>query len=171
MALVNCVECGNKISDSAEACPNCGFPMCEYISYVNNEKQKRKEEKIQLENERKAEEERLAEEKRLANIKCYECCEIIGSVDICPHCGFSMIKYKQKTEELERKRSDLQRINQNNVSLSSYHSSASVTCPYCKSINVKKISTSSRAVSTLAFGIMSKKIGKQWHCNNCKSDF
>lgn len=46
-----------------------------------------------------------------------------------------------------------------------------VTCPYCNSTNTKKISTASRAGSILGFGILSKKIGKQWHCNNCGSDF
>lgn len=46
-----------------------------------------------------------------------------------------------------------------------------ITCPYCNSTNTKKISTASRAGSILGFGILSKKIGKQWHCNNCGSDF
>lgn len=27
MALITCPECGREISDRAEACPNCGFPI------------------------------------------------------------------------------------------------------------------------------------------------
>ena len=46
-----------------------------------------------------------------------------------------------------------------------------VQCPYCKSFDIKKISTGSRIVSTGLFGLGSSKIGKQWHCNSCKSDF
>lgn len=46
-----------------------------------------------------------------------------------------------------------------------------VTCSYCGSSNVKKISFTSRTISTGLFGLGSKKIGKQWHCNNCGSDF
>lgn len=46
-----------------------------------------------------------------------------------------------------------------------------IKCPYCKSTNVAKISTAGRIVSVGLFGLGSKKIGKQWHCNNCKSDF
>ena len=46
-----------------------------------------------------------------------------------------------------------------------------VNCPYCKSTDVKIVSSSSRILSTLTFGLAGKKIGKQWHCNNCKSDF
>ncbi len=46
-----------------------------------------------------------------------------------------------------------------------------IKCPYCKSTSVKKISTTSRVVSTGLFGLASKKIGKQRHCNGCGSDF
>lgn len=46
-----------------------------------------------------------------------------------------------------------------------------VSCPYCQSTNLSKISTGSRMFSTMMFGFGSKKLGKQWHCNNCKSDF
>lgn len=44
-------------------------------------------------------------------------------------------------------------------------------CPYCGSTNLTKVSGTSRFASTLMFGIGSKKIGKQWKCNNCKSYF
>ncbi|RHI25837.1 hypothetical protein DW172_03930 [Agathobacter rectalis] len=46
-----------------------------------------------------------------------------------------------------------------------------VECPYCHSTNTSKIGTVSRMTSTAMFGLASKKIGKQWHCNSCNSDF
>lgn len=46
-----------------------------------------------------------------------------------------------------------------------------VTCPYCKSNNVSKISTASKAASVAFWGIFSQKVKKQWHCNKCGSDF
>lgn len=46
-----------------------------------------------------------------------------------------------------------------------------IKCPYCQSSNIAKISTAGRVVSVGLFGLASGKIGKQWHCNNCKSDF
>lgn len=46
-----------------------------------------------------------------------------------------------------------------------------VECPYCHSNDVSKISTLGRAASVGVLGLASKKIGKQWHCNHCKSDF
>lgn len=46
-----------------------------------------------------------------------------------------------------------------------------VSCPYCKSTNVSRISTAGRLISVGLFGLGSRKIGKQWHCNGCKSNF
>lgn len=47
-----------------------------------------------------------------------------------------------------------------------------IHCPYCNSTNVKKITTTSKAVHTAIFGIFSMgRNSKQWHCNDCKSDF
>lgn len=46
-----------------------------------------------------------------------------------------------------------------------------VECPYCHSTNTEKINTLNRAVSISIVGAASSKLGKQWHCNNCKSDF
>ena len=49
--------------------------------------------------------------------------------------------------------------------------SVEVHCPYCKSNNTNKLSVASRSFSIGLFGLGSPKIGKQWHCNNCNSDF
>lgn len=47
-----------------------------------------------------------------------------------------------------------------------------VRCPYCNSWNTQKISTSSKVGSVALFGIFAAgKATKQWHCNECKSDF
>lgn len=58
-----------------------------------------------------------------------------------------------------------------NIPQQKKESNNQITCPYCKSANVKKISTDSRMLSTGFWGLGSGKIGKQWHCNNCSSDF
>lgn len=45
-------------------------------------------------------------------------------------------------------------------------------CPYCHSKNTKKISGLSKAGNVALFGVFAVgKVSKQWHCNNCKSDF
>lgn len=49
--------------------------------------------------------------------------------------------------------------------------SKTVKCTYCGSSNVKKIGLFNRAISTELWGLGSKKIGKQFHCNHCGADF
>lgn len=52
------------------------------------------------------------------------------------------------------------------------NSTPTITCPYCKSTDCKKISGLSKAGSVALWGIFAlSKTTKQWHCNNCKSDF
>ena len=47
-----------------------------------------------------------------------------------------------------------------------------VTCPYCNSTDTKKISNTSKAIAVGLFGIFALgKANKEWHCNNCNSDF
>ncbi len=44
-------------------------------------------------------------------------------------------------------------------------------CPICQSANIKKISGLSKAGSVAMWGIFSRKVHKQWHCNNCDSEW
>ena len=50
--------------------------------------------------------------------------------------------------------------------------SIKVTCPYCKSTNTSKITIANKAAHTAIFGVWSiARNTKEWHCNNCRSDF
>ncbi len=45
-------------------------------------------------------------------------------------------------------------------------------CPYCHSTDTKKITNTSKAVHTVLFSIWSMgKNAKNYHCENCGSDF
>lgn len=44
-------------------------------------------------------------------------------------------------------------------------------CPTCGSTNIKKISGLAKAGSVAMFGILSRKVHKQWHCNSCGSEW
>lgn len=46
-----------------------------------------------------------------------------------------------------------------------------VTCPYCKSTNTNKITTTSKVINTALWGIFGTRRYKNYHCNNCGSDF
>lgn len=78
--------------------------------------------------------------------------------------------YKEQKEILQKRirKSEESRINEYQQKYLAEHN---IHCPYCNSSNVTKIGTFDRVVSTGLFGLASKKIGKQWHCNECKSDF
>lgn len=75
----------------------------------------------------------------------------------------------KSSPEAKQKRIEQDRID--GIYQTLHASSTSVKCPYCQSEDVKKISVAGRAASVGLFGLTSKKIGKQWHCNRCKSDF
>lgn len=44
-------------------------------------------------------------------------------------------------------------------------------CPTCQSEDIKKISVTSKAGSVALWGLFSQKVKKQWHCNNCGSEW
>ncbi len=57
------------------------------------------------------------------------------------------------------------------VITASYSTKPVVECPYCHSQNTKKVSVASKAGSVALWGIFSQKVKKQWHCNNCGSEW
>lgn len=102
--------------------------------------------------------------------------KIVGEIEIeCPYCGHNK-SYKNillnGVSEFG-KCMNCGRMTYNKV-LKGFASNQTplVECPYCHSTNTKKISTSSKVSRVALFGIFSMgKVTKQWHCNNCKSDF
>ncbi len=77
----------------------------------------------------------------------------------CDKCGYSTDGYRKKMEKLQSEVHDTK------------SNKAKVKCPYCSSGNVTKISNIQRSLSTYLLGLGSSKIGRQWHCNDCNSDF
>lgn len=140
MALIKCTECQHNVSDQAEKCPNCGYPVRKILSDLSFSYR----------------------QEQMKGLVCQECgCEQIAGIEtpmgelvgICSKCG-NKVTRQTMPEQYKTP------IN-----------STVVECPYCQSTNTKKISGSSRVASFLTFGLASKKVGKQWHCNKCGSDF
>lgn len=47
-----------------------------------------------------------------------------------------------------------------------------ITCPYCHSTNVEKITMGKRVVKGWLWGVAAANtLVKEWHCKNCKSNF
>jgi len=78
--------------------------------------------------------------------------------------------YTIKNQNQESQQEYFDRINSHTINKDSL-SKPKVECPYCHSTDTSKIGTVSRMASTGFFGLASKKMGKQWHCNKCGSDF
>lgn len=108
-------------------------------------------------------------------IKCRRCnSNIKVDTEICPFCRASQIdghvvstqtNYVQKYLEKHPNGRDTPLWKREEKPLI-------ITCPYCNSTNTKKISNKSKAKNVFWYGIFAiGKVSKQWHCNNCKSDF
>ena len=94
----------------------------------------------------------------------------------CPHCGHKIVndsKYCPKCNYyLGNYVGRKQVLPEYQPPQPAQPSTPVVQCPYCKSTNTKKITTTSKAVHTALFGIFSMgRNSKQWHCDNCGSDF
>lgn len=49
MAMIKCPECGKKISDKAEACPNCGCPIDKNsLNNIDNQKKPKKNNALKI---------------------------------------------------------------------------------------------------------------------------
>ena len=169
MALIICPECGSKISDKTEQCIHCGCPIEKneeaMICKINGKDydlsgfykriMKAKENENGFFND--PDFEKIRDEISLLT-------NIATSVELC-----LIIKKTEKVPEVYNGKTIQQA--QYERQLARAREAQKVHCPYCKSTNVKKISFTGKALSVGTLGILSKKIGKQWHCNNGKSDF
>lgn len=108
-----------------------------------------------------------------------ELSKIIGTVEIiCPRCGYNISNKHimgDHTEFGECKKCGKMTYHKLLKSILPQNTTQNInriSCPYCNSTNVKKISTTSKVAYGATFGIFAaSKIANQWHCNNCKSDF
>ena len=73
-----------------------------------------------------------------------------------------------KSKRLEQYSQYKNATNANNINITADNTPK---CPICNSKNLKKISVANRAVNIAIFGVLSTKINKQWHCNDCGTNF
>lgn len=99
----------------------------------------------------------------VSKFECSDCGSLSGTLEEndyklgvrCNNCNKLHIMIEKQTTINNRNKQIVQKNNQ-------------PKCPMCGSTNISKISAMSRATSIIGFGILSKKIGKQWQCNNPK---
>lgn len=158
MALIVCPECGKEISDKSEACIHCGYPLINTKCNINGIIYDFKEELpialLEKTDDYAAAYGKIRRKTSLTLADAGDLIRIIKEMKAIPE-TFTP-KYPLENRERLYKESKAK----------------NVECPYCHSNNVKKITTTSKAVHTALFGIFSVgRNSKQWHCNQCNSDF
>ncbi len=167
MSLVKCIECGNKVSEFAEMCPNCGCPIGIILNSKNNYCHKIKidsgREYDLTDFDKTVDTETLQSVVSIARMLMHNYqipgvdAKLIGDV-----IAFNNNQIPADYNEA------LEKMRASNRARREKAEAFKPKCPMCGSTNISKISTLSRASSVIGFGILSKKIGKQWQCNNPK---
>ena len=152
MALISCPECNKEVSDRAEVCVHCGYPLRNTICVINGDKYDLSFVFTTI--NANPEHDRIFKEgyiKKEAETNGYD----VGS---------------RNTDEL------MDQILKTGVIPKTFewpypediiYLNSAITCPTCKSNNVAKIGAGERAVSVGLLGIFSKKINKTYKCNSC----
>jgi len=147
MALIRCPECGQMISDTIIQCIYCGYVLNNNFCTINGIIYDFSEELNMI-----LSTDITMYNNAVSSIGKKTYLNIADAISIC-----DIIKATRNIPSVYVPQFPLEM--------------PSIICPYCNSNNIYKISTVSRLLSTGLFGLGSGKIGKQWHCNNCGSDF
>lgn len=189
MAVVVCPKCKTKMDYHEEECATCGFQIAEYIQEqglvdIN---------KAMICPKCGMDYAGYGEDSDIIYLNCRICNTPIVPTDLT---GSELTAYvcdgSVSDEETDRREAEVaNKYGNNQFSWEAFElrlakikaendacskpklvsQTPQVACPYCKSTNVKRISALNRAGSIIGFGILSNKIGKQWHCNSCNSNF
>lgn len=110
----------------------------------------------------------------MKSIRCLKCGALYPTdMNKCPTCNCeNNDTNSKKIEEIKKSPNAHGYWGNSTVKHISQPTTPTITCPYCKSTDCKKISGLSKAGNVALWGIFALgKTTKQWHCNNCKSDF
>ena len=161
MALIVCPECGKEISDKSEACIHCGYPLINMVNTkcnINGVVYDFKEElPIALLEKREEYISAIGKIRKKTSLTLTDGCDLVDII--------REIKAIPETFAPKYPLEDREKL---------YGSSKEkgVERPYCHSKDTQKITNASKAVHTAVFGIFSMgRNSKNFHCNNCNSDF
>lgn len=72
-----------------------------------------------------------------------------------------IIEYNLKMSQFRATQSQSKQVVEDNVP----------KCPTCGSTKLSKVPVASKASSVFLFGLLSQKVKKTWHCDNCKYEW
>ena len=152
--LIDCYECGKRISDSVEHCPYCGY---------NIKEGKEKLSHFVLTPEMK----KILIDESISNTEKFKYLSEKGVPEMtAKYLIFygSVCSSKENIEEFKKIREKQERQAQQQAN--------APKCPTCGSTNLSKISGMKKAAKIGFFGIFGAgDLGKTWKCNNCGSKF
>jgi len=168
MSLIICPECKKEISDQTENCVHCGYPLIRLLVKNKNTICNIKGVDFDLTDEfafilkhgQSSSENTDKIEAKIHSVIELDIFDVI-------HLISEIVDNKEVPREYIPEREGM---TQSLQALAQFIPD-SAECPYCKSKDTKKISMVGRATSFSLFGFGSGKIGKQWHCNKCGSNF
>ncbi len=147
MSLIKCPECNKEVSDKAHNCIHCGF---------------------------------ILEDLNICNINGTPCdLSIILNIINKESDGLIIRKIRDIYNMTPRDANKLYNMiietgkipeNFTCETIQPSHSNKP-KCPTCNSTNISKVSTMSKAGSVAMWGLLSQKVKKTFHCNNCKYEW
>lgn len=175
MSLITCPECNEKVSDRAQYCVHCGFPLCEapntrepvvpmtYSVVITRFSGARLQDVADvLSRYNKTEPKALMPILHrlpavlISGQPSETCRNIVANLNVE---GISA------DVRSDREASKVPKFPNSEAGIG--QSASVVRCPHCGSTNIYKISTTSRMISTGLFGLASSKIGKTMQCKKC----
>lgn len=158
MALIVCPECGKEVSDKCEACIHCGYPLINTKCNINGVIYDFKEELpialLERTDDYVSAYGKIRKKTSLTLADAGDLIDIIREIRAIPE----TFTPKFPLEDREKLYGDSNTKN--------------IECPYCRSKDTKRITNTSKVVHTAVFGIFSMgRNSKNFHCNNCGSDF
>lgn len=149
-----CIECGRQLFDYDKSCDKCNSN-----NIINEKEYKNIIEEIKSAN--------ILKRRKLLQDSNYK--KIYDRMQQ-PKIQTSKPVILQNKQTVESMEEYWERINKHTINKPN-ETNPTVECPYCHSNDTKKITNTSKVVNTAIFGIFGTKRYKQWHCNNCKTDF
>ena len=148
-----CIDCGRQLFDRDNSCDKCNSK-----NIISEEEYNKIIEELKHAN--------IFTKKKLLQNQNYKCIyDRLQQPEVSYPKPIILENSNYESNEEYWKRINQHTINNNTLT------SQTVECPYCHSKDTKKISTTSKVVNTAVWGIFGTKRHKQWHCNNCNSDF
>lgn len=184
MALIKCPECGKEVSDTAVACPSCGYGIASYMEQIKEQRRyQQKLDSIPMPVHPKKENGwfvlmgffilgTLLMIQRFISVEPKNSSGITFIIFLFGFCIFSCIffrehNYKIEMEQYNLAMRDFEAYKRKLILEQEAKEQQIIKCPNCGSANTKRITTVDRVVSTTMVGVASSKIGKQFECKDC----